>query len=58
MQASGYKILREKMMNNLFQKLQNTHQNLLMIAESFGFSETALSLAITLITFPSTTGTA
>lgn len=45
------------MMNNLLQKFTKTHQNLLMITESFGFAETALSLAITLITFPSTTGT-
>ena len=34
------------------------HQMFLIVAECFGFEEIAFSLAITLTTFPSTTGTA
>jgi hypothetical protein len=37
--------------------VKKAHHNFLIVTESFGFAEIALSLAITLITFPSTTGT-
>lgn len=37
--------------------VSKAHQKLLTVVDSFGLAEIAFSLEITLITFPSTTGT-